>query len=340
MISGGFDWSNRELTVNRNILTVLAMLLVSGCSGFNKQSLRPENPSLSMQLGLPIPTSGSVKVAPGDTVYSIARRYGVGMRDVISENGLEPPFILQIGQSLRLPPPRRYTVVPGDTFYAILWRFNLDMRTLARMNSLSPPYQLTAGQVLRMPARQVSAMPKQFKISPQKSSSSAVPTPEPRPTLTGESRFDKPRDIGSSLSGRTKGAEPPRPPKRAGNRFLWPVRGRIISNFGPRAGGLHNDGINIAAPKGSAILAADNGVVAYAGKGLKGFGNLLLIKHADGWTTAYAHVDRILIRRGEVVERGQTIATIGSSGGVLRPQLHFEIRKGARAVDPRGQLDI
>tara|TARA_B100001123_G_scaffold209233_1_gene236750 strand:+ start:177 stop:533 length:357 start_codon:yes stop_codon:yes gene_type:complete len=118
------------------------------------------------------------------------------------------------------------------------------------------------------------------------------------------------------------------------------VRGRIISNFGPRAGGLHNDGINIAAPKGSAILAADNGVVAYAGKGLKGFGNLLLIKHADGWTTAYAHVDRILIRRGEVVERGQTIATIGSSGGVLRPQLHFEIRKGARAVDPRGQLDI
>ena len=114
--------------------------------------------------------------------------------------------------------------------------------------------------------------------------------------------------------------------------------GRVIAGFGPREGGLHNDGINIAAERGTQVRAAENGVVVYAGNELRGFGNLLLIKHADGWTTAYAHADKLLVRRGDRVERGQPIATVGQTGNVDRPQLHFEIRRGPRAVDPRDEL--
>ena len=124
------------------------------------------------------------------------------------------------------------------------------------------------------------------------------------------------------------------PPARASSRFAWPVTGRLLSRFGPAGPGLHNDGINIAAPRGTAVRAADNGVVAYAGSELRGFGNLLLIKHDGGWITAYAHNEDLVVKRGEQVKIGQVIAHVGQSGSVDSPQLHFEIRQGTRALDP------
>ena len=126
----------------------------------------------------------------------------------------------------------------------------------------------------------------------------------------------------------------PEPAPRAGATFLWPANGKIISRFGSKPGGLHNDGINIEAPVGTSVVAAENGVVAYAGNELRGFGNLLLIRHADGWITAYAHNDKLLVKRGDSVKRGQVIARVGSTGNVSSPQLHFEIRKGTEPVDP------
>ncbi|BAI72088.1 lipoprotein [Azospirillum sp. B510] len=134
-------------------------------------------------------------------------------------------------------------------------------------------------------------------------------------------------------------AEVGAPPPRGGARFLWPVKGKLISGYGPKPDGLHNDGLNIAAPKGAAVVAADNGVVAYAGNELRGFGNLLLLKHSDGWITAYAHLDKIEVERGATVKRGQVIARVGQTGGVSSPQLHFELRKGSQAVDPNDQMD-
>ena len=134
-------------------------------------------------------------------------------------------------------------------------------------------------------------------------------------------------------------AEVGAPPPRGSARFLWPVKGKLISGYGPKPDGLHNDGLNIAAGKGTAVIAADNGVVAYAGNELRGFGNLLLLKHADGWITAYAHLDRIEVERGATVKRGQTIGRVGQTGSVTSPQLHFELRKGSQAVDPSGQMD-
>lgn len=127
-------------------------------------------------------------------------------------------------------------------------------------------------------------------------------------------------------------------PKSPG-RFLWPVKGKLISAYGPKPDGLHNDGLNIAAAKGTPVVAADTGVVAYAGNELRGFGNLLLVKHADGYITAYAHLDRIDVERGATVKRGQAIGTVGQTGSVTSPQLHFELRKGSQAVDPRDRMD-
>jgi murein DD-endopeptidase MepM/ murein hydrolase activator NlpD len=129
-------------------------------------------------------------------------------------------------------------------------------------------------------------------------------------------------------------------PPRAGRTFSWPVRGRVLAGFGPTPDGLHNDGINIAARAGAPVIAAENGVVVYSGSELKGFGNLLLIRHADGWMTAYAHLDKSLVKKGQKVTKGQAIGTVGSTGGVSQPQLHFEIRRGTQAVDPAKFLSV
>ena len=120
--------------------------------------------------------------------------------------------------------------------------------------------------------------------------------------------------------------------------FVWPLKGRVLSGFGKKAKGLRNDGINIAAPKGTPVKATGGGVVAYAGNELRGFGNLLLIKHKGGWVSAYAHNDSILVERGTEVEKGQKVATVGSTGNVSIPQLHFELRKKNRAINPISKL--
>lgn len=140
-------------------------------------------------------------------------------------------------------------------------------------------------------------------------------------------------------------APPPAPPReeavpaRAGNRFLWPVRGTILSGFGEKPGGLRNDGINIGAPRGTAVAAAENGVVAYAGNQLKSFGNLVLIRHDGGWVTVYAHLDAVGVEQGQRVTRGQGIGTVGQTGNVRSSQLHFAVRKGEQVLNPVDQLE-
>jgi murein DD-endopeptidase MepM/ murein hydrolase activator NlpD len=121
--------------------------------------------------------------------------------------------------------------------------------------------------------------------------------------------------------------------------FRWPVRGRVIAGFGPKPNGIQNDGINLAVPEGTPVKAADDGVVAYAGNELKGYGNLVLVRHSNGFVTAYAHASEIMVKRGDAVKRGQVIAKSGQTGSVASPQLHFEIRKGATPVDPSQYLN-
>ena len=129
-------------------------------------------------------------------------------------------------------------------------------------------------------------------------------------------------------------------PSAANGSFLWPVRGRIISGYGPKSDGMHNDGINIAASKGTPVAAAAAGTVAYVGNELRGFGNLVLIKHSNGYITAYAHLDKVSVTRGASVARGATIGTVGQTGSVTSPQLHFELRRGSAAIDPADHMAV
>lgn len=152
----------------------------------------------------------------------------------------------------------------------------------------------------------------------------AVPAPKPRP----------------NYQARTSVASSSQQPNDAGNAptFGWPVSGNVISNFGAATNGERNDGINIATPMGTPIHAAASGTVTYSGNELKDYGNLVLIKHEDGYVTAYAHADRLVVNRGDYVTKGQVIGYSGASGDVNSPQLHFEIRHDTQPVNPRPLL--
>lgn len=297
------------------------------------------------------PVVPSVVVAPGDSVYAIARRHGVSMRGIIEANGLAPPYLLALGRRLVLPRERVHAVVPGDTLYEISRRYGIDMATLARANRLRPPYALIAGRRLRIPdagSRRASAPTPVGAAPPRIAAPIATPTPAPAATPTAApTATPTPAPAGMPTAAPAAPIPPAKPlpaqvaasPKGSATaRFYWPVKGQVIARFGRRPGGLYNEGINIAAPKGTPVRAAAAGVVAYAGNQLRGYGRLVLIRHPGGWITAYAHNDAILVRVGQHVRRGQTIARVGASGRVRSPQSHFEIRRGIRAIDPETLL--
>jgi len=260
--------------------------------------------------------SRRISVSQGDSVYSISRKYGVPMRSIIETNNLAPPYILVPNQVLILQAPNSYSVKKGDSLYSISKQFGSNLFTIARLNSISPPYTIFPGQILRIPNI--------FTVSnntPETNKLNLKKRLEKKPIETKKNKNSlepKQRDI-------TLGAK---------ENFLWPVKGEVMSKFGPAGKGLHNDGINISVPEGTEVLAAQSGTVAYSGNELQGFGNLLLIKHSDGWMTAYAHNSLLMVSRGDEVRRGQIISRAGSSGNVSTPQLHFEIRRGTKAVDP------
>ncbi|MDH3595038.1 MAG: LysM peptidoglycan-binding domain-containing protein [Rhodospirillales bacterium] len=278
-------------------------------SVIDHNGLRPPYPlKVGQRLSLPVPRRH--RVAHKETVYGISRRYGVPVRSVIDANRLVPPYSLRIGQALLIPVLRAHVVAKGETVYSISRRYGVELSELVRLNRVAPPYTIKPAQSLVLPNTRPAAAP--ALGAPAGKTLAAVRPAKATPTL----------------------AAIPQPPPRAGSKFLWPVKGRIILGYGPKRDGLHNDGINIKAPRGTPVRAAENGVVAYSGNELRGFGNLLLIKHAGGWVTAYAHTEQVSVRRGDKVRRGQTIGRVGSTGSVASPQLHFEVRKGTRAVDP------
>ncbi|MFN4310852.1 MAG: peptidoglycan DD-metalloendopeptidase family protein [Ferrovibrio sp.] len=349
----------------------------------------------------PAAASESVTVQAGDTIYSLARRHNRPVRALIDDNNLQPPYVLQPGQRLRLPGGRFHAVQRGETLYSISRSYGVDLYSMAQSNDLQPPYTISVGQQLRIPSQSgyavasapsaaqpaPAAAPRGFQVEslppppgatspgagqgpqqeqpassslppvPQQPAEQAAPQPLPEANVpargqtvpqaeTADPQVASAPPASAPPASVPPAAEPAAPqqeavlPPRSGRTFSWPVRGRILSTFGPKPDGLHNDGINIAARAGAPVIAAENGVVVYAGSELKGFGNLLLVRHADGWMTAYAHLDKMLVKKGQKVTRGQAIGTVGSTGGVSQPQLHFEIRKGTQAVDPGKFLSV
>lgn len=297
--------------------------VVYGTQGSGKD--RPVKRAVASPLAV-----GDYTVAADETLYAIARRSGVALRDLIAANGLAPPYRLRQGQHLQIPAVRYHRVAAGETLYSISRRHRVSLYALARNNQVPPPYKIRPGDRLRLPASDApgrarpGVAPEAGKKSVADSAATAIPVPRDKPRPRARPRARRPVTT--------------RPPARAEGRFAWPVKGRVISRFGVKPNGLHNDGINIAVEKGTAVRAAENGVVVYAGNELRGFGNLLLLRHRGGWLTAYGHNQSLVVKVGDVVRRGQRIARSGSTGNITRPQLHFEIRRGRKAVNPARHL--
>ena len=248
--------------------------------------------------------------------------------------------------------PEEVEVRRGQTLSGIAHAYHVPMRLLAEANNLAPPYHIEAGQTLIIPAAGQPASPPApvalAALPPTRPEAPAMPRPPEGAGFEGTSPTspEKPPTAEASSAPappvpapapRANAApqEPAAAPAPAGGTFVWPVRGRVLAGYGSGPDGTHNDGINIAAPRGAPVEAVDSGVVAYAGNELRGYGNLLLVKHPNGWISAYAHCDQMLVKRGDKVARGQVIARVGSTGNVNEPQLHFELRRGNHAVDPR-----
>jgi murein DD-endopeptidase MepM/ murein hydrolase activator NlpD len=265
----------------------------------------------------PAPHPDRVVVQTGDTLYSIARRLDLPVRALIDANGLTAPYSVAAGRSLTVPKLRQHVVQPGETLFAVSRLFGVDVGTLARANDLAPPYTVRVGETLVLPDATEPVL------------AAEEPKPLPPAAIEPAAGPPPPHEAVAAL---------PPPPLRNGRSFLWPVHGRLIAGYGAGDGGTHNDGINIAAPAGTIVLAAEAGTVAYAGNELRGYGNLVLVKHAGGWMTAYAHNSKLLVKRGDKVKRGQPIARVGKSGAVAEPQLHFEVRRGSKALDPADYL--
>jgi murein DD-endopeptidase MepM/ murein hydrolase activator NlpD len=192
-----------------------------------------------------------------------------------------------------------------------------------------------------VPVAQAQAQPKPAAPVMAQSTAQAQPKPAAAPQKLASAPVTAvPASPPTAVNVVAPAAQNPEPPKvkqevtAATPSFRWPVNGRVIQAFGPKPTGQQNDGINISVPEGTAIKAAEDGVVAYAGNELKTYGNLVLIRHSNGYVTAYAHASEIAVKRDDVVKRGQVIAKAGQTGSVNAPQVHFEIRKGSTPVDP------
>ncbi len=241
-------------------------------------------------------SSDNIIVTQGDTYYSLARAYQVDLRALIEVNKARPPYALKKGQRLKLPIRKIHKVKKGDTLYNISRRYHIDLPRLLAQNNLQAPYQIFIGQEIFVNA-------------------SGAAKPKKR---------QKPKAVASAL----KTLSP-------SGRFLMPVKGRVISRFGPKQGGLYNDGIDIAAPKGTSIRAAEAGVVLYVGNDIKSLGNLMIIHHGNGWISSYGNMDGFAAKQGEKIRRGQIIGRVGQSGNAKQPQLHFELRRHKNAVNPQ-----
>jgi murein DD-endopeptidase MepM/ murein hydrolase activator NlpD len=305
----------------------------------------------------------TIIVGTSDTLEILSRRYNVSAAAIMQANGYKGPRALSPGQQLIIPRPAAsvaaapalaapaskpvavanaapsvHVVNHGDTLLSIARRNHIPVAELARANNLDPSTKLRLGMKLTVPGAKVAAAApvaqpvaavQPAAAPPPPATKMAVATAGPPQTAHLAQATTKIEDAPAAetpvKASETTGALP---------TFRWPVRGKVITAYGAKANGKANDGINLAVPEGTPVKAAEDGVVAYSGNELKGYGNLVLVRHANGYVTAYAHASELLVKRGDTIKRGQVIAKSGQSGEVGSPQLHFEIRKGSSPVDP------
>jgi murein DD-endopeptidase MepM/ murein hydrolase activator NlpD len=290
-----------------------------------------------------------VTVGRGETIETIARKHGVPASAIMETNGFREGASLKPGQRVVIPryvsasatpAPQASTphaaenvhiVAPGESLMGIARKHGVTLTALARANNIQPYGKIGIGDRITIPGgRPLAARP---APAPQVAQPRTVAVERVASAPAQNARIATP-ETHTTTESVTQTAE------AAGSMpsFRWPVKGRIIAGFGAKSNGAQNDGINLAVPEGTPVKAADDGVVAYAGNELKGYGNLVLIRHANGYVSAYANASELLVKRGDTIKRGQVIAHAGQTGNVTSPQLHFEIRKGSTPVDPTKYL--
>lgn len=345
-----------------------------------------------------------VQMQPGETLFSVSRRYGVPVEALQSANNLSDANAVRAGQQIIIPvystasvspvaapagvdntvtgstsaalsrvpymrapapTPRPMTLArstriatpavqtvaatsvqpamptagthvvnSGDTVYSIARRYNMPVQQLIAANAITNPNSIRIGQRLVVASSgqalpPVAAAPATTQTPAQVVAARGYTPPQPAST---------PEVVQQTATIQQVAARQDEIAEQTPLQFRWPIRGRVLSGFGTLPSGVRNDGVNIAVPEGASIRAAEEGEIVYAGNELRGFGNLVLVQHRNGYVTAYAHNSRIDVRRGDRVSRGDIIARAGSTGDVDTPQLHFEIRRGTTPVDPSPYL--
>ena len=241
--------------------------------------------------------SKKIKIVTGDTLDSISKKYKVTKKELIRFNKIKYPYILKPGKFIKIPVSKRYKIKKGDTLYKIAKCSSTNVLEIKNKNTNLNEKKLIVGSVINLPYySKDNCKLKSKKIA------------------------KKNRSIKKSIKSK--------------EIFIWPVQGSIITYFGKQKGGRKNDGINIISVKGNPVRAAMGGKVIYRGNELLAWGNLIIIKHKNNWTTAYAHLDKLLVRKGEIIKTGDIIASVGETGNVDKSQLHFQVRKNSKPLDP------
>jgi murein DD-endopeptidase MepM/ murein hydrolase activator NlpD len=306
------------------------------------------------------PSHGGTTIIVGtsDTLDVLARRYHVTPAAILAANGYKGPRALSPGQQLIIPHPAAmaaaaapvapaskpvaaaraapsvHVVNPGDTLAGIARHNHVSVAELAKANNLDASAKLKLGAKLTVPGAAVAtaapapAVVQPVAVTTAPATKMAAATAAPQSARLAQATPAPEDTAAAAAPGKASEATGALP------TFRWPVRGKVITTYGAKTNGKSNDGINLAVPEGTPVKAAEDGVVAYSGNELKGYGNLILVRHANGYVTAYAHASELLVKRGDSIKRGQVIAKSGQSGEVGSPQLHFEIRKGSVPVDP------
>jgi murein DD-endopeptidase MepM/ murein hydrolase activator NlpD len=229
-----------------------------------------------------------------------------------------------------------HVIASGESLYTIARLYNVTAQAIVSANGLPSPDKIFVGQRIVIPGMKGTPSSRPTVVADVKQPVTAVqPTSQPqsKPTVVAEVNpaQSTPKLVEPVATANKPLVQPKSEPKLSGaEKFRWPVSGRVITDFGNSKG----TGINIEAPEGAAVRAAENGQVIYVGSGVEGYGNLVLIRHPNGYVSAYAHLKDMSVAKGDVVNRGDNIGSAGMTGGVSRPQLHFELRKGATPVDP------
>ena len=240
--------------------------------------------------------SKKIKILTGDTINSISKRYRISKKELIKFNKIKPPYILKPGKFLKIPSPKRYKVRKGDTLYKIAKCNSVNILEIKNKNIKVNEKKLIVGSIINLPYYALN-----------------------------NCKFKNKKTVKNKIQSRSITSE---------QIFSWPVLGTTITYFGKQKGGRKNDGINIISVKGNPVRAALSGKVIYRGNELLAWGNLIIIKHKNNWTTAYAHLDKLLVKKGEMVKTGDIIASVGSTGNVDKSQLHFQVRKNSKPLDP------